>query len=141
MNLSAADKERNMRQFYIYGLRTLHFAALAAHSERIRHGKKETPFPELSRANANHLYTLASAYTKERIFTVLDYDIVVQDEELADALCQLPDHRRDIILLKYFLKWSDRQIAEAFESYPTTINHRRYAALKTLKKIYVENNG
>ena len=136
-----SSRERNVKQFYIYAIRTLHFAALAGHSERTLRGKKEILFSELPSSDARRLHSSSSPYTCDKIFTVLDYEIVVQNEELADALSQLTEHRRNIILLKYFLKWTDEKIAKALESRRTTINGRRYAALKTLRKLYEDNDG
>ena len=42
-------------------------------------------------------------------FCVLDYDISITDEALAEALRSLPADRRDIILLSFYLDMPDRE--------------------------------
>lgn len=128
--------ERNMKQFHLYAIRTLRFAALAAHSDRTRRAKREITFSDLSRREANRINATETTSWKDTIFCVLGYEILVQDVELAEALKQHLERSRDIILLKYFLNWSDRIISEAHASFRTTVNYNRHAYLITLRKVY-----
>ncbi len=140
MSASPIDIERNMRQFHLYALRTLHLAALAAYTQRKRRAQKELPFSDLPVSEINALCAMDTPFTKDTVFKVLDYNIVVQNDELADALNRLPDYMRDILLLKYFLRWTDRQIGELQGQYHFTIQKRRQSALKRLHEIYEQDN-
>lgn len=66
-------------------------------------------------------------------FKVLEYDIAVKDELLAEALQELPERKRDIILLSYFLDYNDVEIAELLNLVRRTVNDQRNKALKDLK--------
>lgn len=55
-------------------------------------------------------------------FKVLEYDIAVKDELLAEALQQLPDKKRDIVLISYFLEYSDMEIADLLHIVRRTVN-------------------
>lgn len=72
-------------------------------------------------------------------FKVLEYDIEVKDELLAEALQQLPDRKRDIVLLSYFLDYSDMEIAELLNIVRRTVNDQRNKALKDLKNRMEDN--
>lgn len=75
------------------------------------------------------------AYT----FHVLDHDITVSDEQIAEALNTLPADRRDIILLAYFLDMADKEIAECLNLVRRTVAYRRTSTLQELKK-FMEGN-
>ena len=68
-------------------------------------------------------------------FSVLDYDINVTDETLAEALQALPADRREIVLLSFYLDMPDREIAERLNLVRRTVAYRKDAALKKLKQI------
>ncbi|EAA0350455.1 hypothetical protein AB4033_000127 [Listeria monocytogenes] len=141
MKLTNDFIERNMRQFHRYALRTLHYAALTAYYERLRLGKNTITFSSLSFQETRLLYRIDQHFTDDTIFNVLDYEIIVQDNNLANALNCLPEQGRNIILLKYFLGWTDRKIGEVFSSYDSSTRKRRLAALRVLRIIYEEQNG
>jgi len=54
---------------------------------------------------------LAKLFVTDEYFkdAVLDHDITVSDEQIAEALNTLPADRRDIILLAYFLDMADKE--------------------------------
>ena len=74
--------------------------------------QRETPFSELSARETEQLYTNDEYFAAEQIFMVLGQEIVVNNERIAEALRNLPDKKRDIIILSYFLELTDREIAE-----------------------------
>lgn len=58
--------------------------------------------------------------------------------ELADALAQLPEGKRDVILLSYFLGMTDREISEKLNIVHQTVSKRRRATLKELREYLVK---
>jgi len=54
------------------------------------------------------LYTLNKYFITEQIFNVIGLNIIVTDDVIIKALQSLPECKRDIILLSYFLELSDR---------------------------------
>lgn len=59
------------------------------------------------------------------LFDVQGYDVAISNEKLADALTALPEEKRDIILLSYFLDMTDQEIAEKLNSVRSTIQYKR----------------
>ena len=55
---------------------------------------------------------LLSLIMDEPVFEVQGLPVVVTGDLLADALAQLPEDKRDVILLSYFLGMTDREISE-----------------------------
>lgn len=67
-------------------------------------------------------------------------EVVVNDELIAEALRTLPERKRDIILLAYFLEMSDREIGEKLNLLRATVQYQRTSTLRELKK-YLEENA
>ena len=57
-----------------------------------------------------------------------------ENEKLADALSALPDSKRDIVLLAYFLDMTDQEIADKLNLVRSTVQYRRASSLKEMKQ-------
>lgn len=79
-------------------------------------------------------------FMSEHVFEVLGLPVVVTGNLLADALAQLPEGKRDVILLSYFLEMTDREISEKLNIVHQAVSKRRLAALKELRK-YLTKEG
>ena len=75
---------------------------------------------------------------KHEMFRVFDYDIEVKDELISEALKYLPEKKRNVILLSFFLDMTDTEIAKYMNLVRSTIHHHRVSSLKSLKKIMEE---
>ena len=67
-------------------------------------------------------------------FHVRGYDVAIENEDLANALTVLPDDKRDIVLLAYFLDMTDQEIADKLDMVRRTVQYKRAQSLKELKK-------
>ena len=76
----------------------------------------------------------------EHVFEVLGFPIVVSGDILAEALAQLPESKRNVILLSYFLGMSDREIGRRLNVIHQTISKRRAVSLKELRE-YLTKEG
>ena len=76
----------------------------------------------------------------EHVFEVLGLPVVVAGDLLADALAQLPEGKRDVILLSYFLGMTDREISEKLNIVHQTVSKRRLVTLKELRE-YLMKEG
>ena len=61
-------------------------------------------------------------------FQVSGFDVLVKNELLAEALNALPERKRDIILLSYFLDMSDAEIGELLNVVRTTVFRHKIRA-------------
>ena len=64
----------------------------------------------------------------------------MRDETVAEALNSLPENKRDIILLLYFLDMTDGEIGEQLNLVRSTVQYRRTSILRELKK-FMEEKG
>lgn len=71
-------------------------------------------------------------FQDEYIFEVLGRETVVVGELLAATLAQLPEDKRDVILLSYFLGMTDLEISQQLNAARSTISKRRNNVLKVL---------
>jgi RNA polymerase sigma factor (sigma-70 family) len=99
---------------------------------------RETPFSELSARETEQLYTTDKYFAAEQIFTVLGQEIIVNSERVAEALRNLPEKKRDIIILAYFLDMTDREIGEKLNLIRNTVQYQRKSTLQLLKKMMKE---
>lgn len=103
-----------------------------ARSYRLKH---EVSFSELTEGELEQLKTDDEYIAESEIFRVLDYDIEVKDELIGEALKCLPEKKRNVILLSFFMDMSDTEIAKHMNLVRSTIHHHRVSSLQALKKI------
>ena len=102
---------------------------------------KEVSFSELSERELEQLSTTDKYFATEQTFNVLGRDVIVNDENIAEALRSLPERKRDIILLSYFLELSDGEIGKKLNLIRSTVQYQRTSTLRELKKIMKEENA
>lgn len=69
------------------------------------------------------------------------YDVLVKNELLGEALQALPEKKRDIILLSYFLDMSDEEIGGLLNVVRSTIFRHRKTALEKIKLLCIAINS
>lgn len=99
---------------------------------RLRH---EISFSELTSEELGKLGKRDDYTVESEIFRVLDYDIEVKDELIGEALKYLPEKKRNVILLSFFLDMTDTEIAKHMKLVRSTIHHHRTSSLRALKHI------
>lgn len=104
------------------------------YDELKRQRNKEVSFSNLSVKEMDQLYTEDKYFAIEQIFNVLGLDVIVTDGVIAEALENLPERKRDIILLSYFLELSDREIGDKLNMLRSTVQYQRASILQQLKK-------
>lgn len=102
--------------------------------------ENEKSFNDLSSAELAQLTVNDNYFEESRYFNVLGNEIVVADAILADVISKLPDKKRDVILLSYFLEMSDTDISKVLNTLRQTISKRRASTLRQLK-IMLEKEG
>ena len=78
-------------------------------------------------------------YEKPTIFVVQGKEVVVTSKRLADALANLSEQRRTVLLMNFFLGYSERKIGNEYGRSRSTVNYWKLAALKQLRKELEEN--
>ena len=73
-------------------------------------------------------------YEKPTVFVVQGKEVVVTSKRLADALANLSEQRRTVLLMNFFLGYSERKIGNEYGRSRSTVNYWKLAALKQLRK-------
>ena len=69
---------------------------------------------------------------------MLGHEIEVYDECLAKTLNKLPEKKRTVILMSFYLGMSDAEIGRTLNRVASSIRTRRVSALTMLKKLIEE---
>lgn len=65
-------------------------------------------------------------------------EVQVSDDQLSKTLKCLPERKRNIILLSYFMDMSDAEIGELMNVVRTTVYRHRTSTLEELRKMMEE---
>mgnify|MGYP003047265933 CR=1 FL=1 len=112
MELSSSDKERIQHQYDALAKKTLVGEAKSYRRTLAKRAAREITFSDLSESELAQLFTTDEYESDYYRFQVSGFDVLVKNELLAEALNALPERKRDIILLSYFLDMSDAEIGE-----------------------------
>ena len=97
--------------------------------------KHEVLFSELSQKELDSIFGVDKYTVENKCFRVLGYDIEVKNTLIAEALKELTERKRNVILLSYFMEMSDADIAREMNLVRSTIHEHRTRSLEILKKI------
>lgn len=133
-------EQRVQNQFGGFCTRVLKNEVYRILNEYTRQRKHEKPMDELSPDELEQFASYDKYFQDEYIFEVLGRKVIVLGDLLADAISQLPEDKRDVILLSYFLGMTDREISERLNVVRQTVSKRRGGILKELRE-YLEKEG
>lgn len=92
----------------------------------------EISFSDLTQEQQNQLYT-CDDILKATHFQVMDMDVEVNDDEISEALSRLPEKKRMIILMTYFLDMKEAEIAQCMKLVQSTIHYHKAESLRLMK--------
>ena len=133
-------EKRIQNQFGGFCARVLKNEARYIQREYARRRDLEKSLDDLTASELEQTATMDKYFMDEHVFEVQGLPVVVTGNLLADALAQLPEGKRDVILLSYFLGMSDREISERLNVVRQTISKRRLVTLKELRE-YLMKEG
>ena len=136
---SSREKMRTVRhQFDYFCKKILHGEKVNYEREMEYRRKHEISFSQLTQEELGRLNSMDEYTAEETMFRVLDYDVVVKDDLISEALKTLPEKKRNVILLSFFMDMTDTEIAKRMNLVRSTIHHHRVSSLRTLKKVMEE---
>jgi len=140
MTLTNEDKKRIRQQFDCFTKKVLRGEAITYSKEVAARAKREISFSDLPESELDKLLTVDEYSTDATHYNVNGFDIAVRDDLLAEALNALPDRKRNIILMAYFLNMSDAEIAALFQNNRKTIYKHRMTGLDLMKNLMKEES-
>lgn len=130
-----SKEESKRHSFDAYCKRLLKNEAIDIQRRNAWLGKKEISFSELSRRDLLRLQYMDSYNYDPKVFSVLDTDVVIENEDLGVALAELSPERRNVVLLFYLLDMKDQEIAKQLDLSLSTVQYRKASALARLRKL------
>lgn len=137
MSYSEEYKERIEYMFAAFCKVVLRNAAITAYRDFGRKQKREVSLDYLMSETPLEPFTADSyfeQYDKPTVFIVQGQEVIVASERLADALFRLPEQRRIVLLMYFFLGYTDEKIGNVYGRSRSTANYWKLAALKQLRK-------
>lgn len=137
MMLSTEDKQRIECQFAAFCRVVLHNAVCGYFKDWNQKYKLETSLEHLYEQKRFEPYCTDEYFVKYDTptdFVVREQIITVDDERLAKVLICLSEKRLEIILLRYYLRFTDTKIAEMLKQPRTTVRYQKNAALRQLRE-------
>ena len=134
MKLNRQEKEIVRKKFCAYCIKVLRGEALNYLDELKRQREREVSFSDLLQKDLDALY-LYDDYELAEKFTVLGKQVSVRDEWISEALKKLPEKKREIILMLYFLDMTEKEIAACLKLVQSTVHYHKDDSLKLLRKL------
>ena len=132
---SSFDNEEIIQMvFDSFCKKVLKNAAFDCFREIQKHREREQFFSELTKKEWQQIY-MEDEYKLERhVFQVLGQEVEVKNFLIAEALKHLPEKKRNVILMYYYLEMTETEIAEQMDLGQSTINYHRINSLKELEE-------
>ena len=112
-------------------------AAIGAYRDFERKQKREVSLDYLMSETSFEAFTVDTyfeQYDQPTTFIVKGQKIVVASNRLTNALFKLSEQRRIVVLMYYFLGYTDMNIGNEYGRSRSTANYWKSAALKQLRK-------
>ena len=127
-------EQRVQNQFGGFCTRVLKNEANRIHNEYARQREIEKSLDAVTPEELEQIAVMDQYFQDDHVFEVLGKQVVVTGDLLADAIAKLPDRKRDIILLTYFLGLTDREISKYLNIVHQTVSKNRIRILKELRE-------
>lgn len=130
-----------LEQFYAYQEQTfdsfckavIRNESIDAFRELAYRREHEIEFSALSSKEISSLQVIDPYDTYKKTFFVHGYVLEVRDQSLGEALECIPSAQRDIVLLSYFLGYTDLDIGKLLNIKKSTVQYRRNAILRRMR--------
>ena len=134
MNLTRLEKAVVQRKFIRYCIKVLDGEALNYLDEKDKIWEREINFSEL-REEILDGFCSYDEFMEIRYFQIMGMEVPVKDEAISEALYRLPEKKRKIILMSYFLDMTEKEIAECMNLVQSTVHYHKADSLRLLKKL------
>ncbi len=130
-------REHIERTFNAFCKIVLYHAALGAYKKIRRKQQFEVSLDYLREFDFEPVTTTDEYFVKYNVptaFTIRGKTVIVESEQLAAALLRLPEKRREVLFLRYYLGYSDTEICQICGISRSAVFRRRRVALCLLQK-------
>ena len=103
-----------------------------------RLSRREVSFSDIGDYLVNQFATTDNYSTDFQIFTLNGLSVGVENDLLSEALRELPENKREVVLMFYFMDMSDSEIADLLKLNRSTVYRHRTSGLALIKKFMEE---
>ena len=135
---SSSFQQAIQAQFDCLTKKVIKRAAMKYNRDISRRLKHEVPFSEISDLELNKAGVYDKYSSDYTAFNVLGMEVQVSDDQLSKTLKCLPERKRNIILLSYFMDMSDSEISEFIKIPRSNVQYHRTKTLEAMRKIMEE---
>lgn len=141
MDHPSSEREKTVQhQYDSFIKKVLRGEASNYKKEIARRAAREVNFSDLSKKELNQLIAMDEYAAENSLFHVMGFDVEVKNGLLSEALETLPEKKRNIILMAYFLDMTDTEIGQLMNLVRSTVFRHRTSTLKNLKE-YLEGKS
>ena len=137
MRNSEQYREHIERTFNAFCKIVLYHAALGVYKKLRKKQQFEVSLDYLREFDFEPVTTTDEYFVKydvPTVFTVRGKTVIVESEQLAAALLRLPEKRQEVLLLRYYLGYSDEEIGKMCGISRSAVFRRRKKALHLMRK-------
>ena len=126
--------------FDAFSKTTMRFEARTCRKVIIRKQQREISFEYLveetsfEASSLDEYFIVQPTFDSYTEFYVKGKAVLIESERLASALVKLPEWKRDMILLMFFLGVKEKEIAVMYGLQRSTINYHKNRSLKLLRQ-------
>lgn len=137
MRLTKHEQDVVCRKFCCYCVKILRGAALNYLEELKVLWEKEISLSYLKTSDRKQPLVYDSFLDTE-YFMILGIKIPIRDADISEALCCLPEEKRKIILMYFFLGMTEKEIGSHMNLVQSTVHYHKEKSLKLMKEILEE---
>ena len=125
-------------RFAEFCVKVLRISARRCYEEIGRRNEKEMSLSLLCENALDYLITEKKYFGVSHHFSVNGYLVEIRDDNLGEAIKQLDKIYQDILLLYYFLGFTNKEISEICDCSLRTVIRRKEQALKLMREALEE---
>lgn len=134
LDLTSSQKQTIRHQFDSFCKKILREEKVDFQRKLSSQMNREILFCEMTQQQIDELRIMDKYPSDMNMFKVMDFEVGVENDLLAEALKTLSPTSRDVVLLSYFMDLNDTEIAEMLNIVRRTVQYRRKSSLNKLKK-------
>ena len=134
MELTRQEKDIVRKKFCKYCIKVMEGEVLYYLRQLAKQQEREVCFSDLTPEQENQLRTYDDLLELD-YFQVMDVDVPVRDEYISNALNKLPERKRMIILMAFFLDMTEQEIADYYHLVQSTVHYHKAESLRILRDI------
>lgn len=129
----SSHQEHIQHKFDSFCKKVVRNEARTDQTKKQRRRDRERLFSELTVKEYASLAATDDYPSGQSRFNVAGYVVTVQHGKLAEAIATLPQDKRDVVLLAYFLRMTDEEVASRLNLIRPTVWYKRTCSLQEMK--------